>query len=97
MSTAMQRKAKRIKTETNANRFDKLFNEAIVLLENANISLYVKAIKELAAMYKIAGQSPQTFTELCTTIEDTAFKRINNPIEAMKIKLAVREECQNGR
>ena len=80
-----------MKKKISENMINKTIDEAIVELIAENYKQTKLALEELAHLYKSAGQSRETFIELCTYIENEAVERTGNELIRTKLGLGLRD------
>jgi|GEM_PF-2329570 hypothetical protein len=84
-----------MKKKISENTVNKTIDEAIVELVKGDYKQAKLAIEELAHLYKSAGQTKETFIELCTYVENEAVKRTGNEFIRTRFGLSMRDRAAN--
>lgn len=79
-----------MKKKISENKINKIIDEAIKELVDGNYKQAKEAIAELAHLYKSAGQTKETFIELCTYIENEAVEKTGNEFIRTRFGLSMR-------
>jgi len=77
------------------SQINKIIDEAIAELIKGDYKQAKAAIEELAHLYKSAGQSKETFIELCTYIENEAVEKTGNEFIRNRFGLSMRDRAEN--